>query len=359
MSLLRARQSEEITGPAPVAGETVGCTQQEVAAGRRDCRARIALLSNPNSTQNMARLPEIRDYCASQPDIFHYEVDAAEETAEALRVIARVQPALLVINGGDGTVQAVLTELHNGNAFGETPPPVAVLPSGKTNLIALDLGADGGPIEMLKQLQAILVDGVEKHIVSRELIALSHGDNDNKPVIGMFLGGAGLADIMLYCRHKIYPMGLPNGISHFLTAVAVVAQQLFGLKGKSLPPEPRPMRLDYDGKAPMDGRFAMLMVTTLEKLLLNQDIDGKGRGGLKLVAIEHGRRRVLKALWASVTGALTKKKMDGVHVEETDRVEISGEASEVILDGESFAAREGQSLLLKPANPIRFVKLAA
>ena len=29
----------------------------------------------------------------------------------------------------------------------------------------------------------------------------------------MFLGGAGLADIMLYCRDKIYPLGLPNGLA--------------------------------------------------------------------------------------------------------------------------------------------------
>ena len=33
-------------------------------------------------------------------------------------------------------------------------------------------------------------------------------------MIGMFLGGAGLADTMLYCRDKIYPLGLPNGVAH-------------------------------------------------------------------------------------------------------------------------------------------------
>lgn len=358
MSQLRALQPE--TDANELAGDAVvRCTPEDVKAGRTDCRARIALLSNPNSTQNMARLPLIRDYCATAPDIFHYEVDAAEETGEALRVIARVKPAILVINGGDGTVQAVLTELHNGDAFAGEVPPVAVLPSGKTNLIALDLGAESDPIKMLERLRAILAGGVEPHIVSRELIALSTGDNDNKPVIGMFLGGAGLADIMLYCREKIYPIGLPNSISHVLTAFAVLAQQLFGLKARSLPPEPRQMRLDYAGHAPLDGRFAMLMVTTLEKLLLNQEIGDTRGGGLKLIAVEHGRRRLLKALWASVTGALTRKKLDGVLVEQTDRIEISGEASEVILDGESFRAEEGSSLLLKPANPIRFVRLAA
>ena len=59
---------------------------------------------------------------------------------------------MLVINGGDGTVQAALTELYNGGHFGDSPPPVAVLPSGKTNLIALDLGARGDPIATLERL---------------------------------------------------------------------------------------------------------------------------------------------------------------------------------------------------------------
>ena len=45
----------------------------------------------------------------------------------------------------------------------------------------------------------------------------------------MFLGGAGLADTMLYCRNRIYPLGLPNGLSHVLTAIAVVLRQLFGI----------------------------------------------------------------------------------------------------------------------------------
>ena len=60
-------------------------------------------------------------------------------------MIARVKPKVLVINGGDGTVQSALTELYHGGHFEGTPPPVAVLPNGKTNLIALDLGAEGRP----------------------------------------------------------------------------------------------------------------------------------------------------------------------------------------------------------------------
>ena len=97
-------------------------------------------------------MPRIREFCAEHPDIFHYEVEHAHQIGEAMRTIAQVRPKVLVINGGDGTVQAALTELYNGGHFGAERPPVAVLPSGKTNLIALDLGARGDPIATLERL---------------------------------------------------------------------------------------------------------------------------------------------------------------------------------------------------------------
>ena len=69
-------------------------------------RPRIALLSNPKSTGNLAQLPRIRGFCAEHPDIFHYEVEKASQIGEAMATIARIKPKLLVINGGDGTVQS-------------------------------------------------------------------------------------------------------------------------------------------------------------------------------------------------------------------------------------------------------------
>ena len=59
-----------------------------------------------------------------------------------------------------------------------TPPPVAVLPSGKTNLIALDLGARGDPIEALERLIELARTDLAPHIVARELIALRRGDGE-------------------------------------------------------------------------------------------------------------------------------------------------------------------------------------
>src|SRR3954462_905102 len=227
-------------------------------------RVRIALLSNPRSTGNIAQLPRIREYCADHPDVFHYEVEDASQIGEAMKSIARVRPKVLAINGGDGTVQASLTEIYNGGHFGENPPPVAVLPSGKTNLIALDLGARSDPIETLERLIELARTDLKLHTVDRELIALRHGDGPQRPVIGMFLGGAGLADTMLYCRNKIYPLGLPNGFAHGITAFALLMKLLLGIKASYLPPDPEPLSVSVSDEGNrITGRFSLLAVTTL------------------------------------------------------------------------------------------------
>ena len=321
-------------------------------------RPRIALLSNPKSTGNLAQLPRVRAFCAEHPDIFHYEVERAEQIGDALKTIARVRPKMLVINGGDGTVQAALTELHNGGHFGDQTPPVAVLPSGKTNLIALDLGAQGDPIVALQRLLEIAQADLSTHLVARELIALRCGLGEQRPVIGMFLGGAGLADTMLYCRTKIYPLGLPNGLSHALTAMALLVRLLLRVKTSFLPPDPTPLSVVRKAGR-LQGRFSLLAVTTLHKMLLSGELAGAGRGPLKLLAIEERPFSLLRAFAASLFGKLGRSPLRGVHFEEADEISIESDNSSVILDGETFRAETGRPIVLKPAQPLSFVRLAA
>lgn len=332
----------------------VHCT----TASCRSARPRVALLSNPRSTGNLAQLPRIREYCDDHPDIFHYEVEHVDQVGEAMKSIARIRPKMLVINGGDGTVQAALTEIHNGAHFADSPPPMAVLPSGKTNLIALDLGMRGDPIETIEKLVEIAQGDLDDYLVARELIALRK-DGSERPVIGMFLGGAGLADTMLYCRNKIYPLGLPNAISHALTALAVLAQLVLGMRASFLPPKPAHLEVSTDQTRSMTGRFTLLIVTTLEKLLLSGEVGGEGRGSLKFVAIDERPSSVIRALILGITGGYKGRKMRGIHFEEADEITIEGDRSSVILDGETFSAERGRPIRLRPTEPLSFVKLAA
>ncbi|WP_445784298.1 diacylglycerol/lipid kinase family protein [Sphingorhabdus sp.] len=322
--------------------------------------ALVALLSNPNSTGNRSLLPAVRTYCAKNPDIFHYEVEEMDQIAKALEMIARVKPKVLVINGGDGTVQSALTELYHGGHFEGTPPPVAVLPNGKTNLIALDLGVEGDPLEALAQIMEAAKGDLSEHIIVRELIALSDDSEGARPVLGMFLGGAGLAETILYCRHKIYPLGLPNGLSHFLTAIALIFSTFVGVKASFLPARSKPVSISFIRNGELQGTFAVLIVTTLEKLLLGgQAGNSKQRGLMKFLAVDQAPMAMLKMMAASLRGKLGQTAMTGVHFQQGDVIRIDSEQSSVVLDGEVFEAYLGSPIVLRSTPPVSFLKLAA
>ena len=325
--------------------------------------ASVALLSNPRSTGNRSLLPRVRAFCAEHKDIFHYEVERADQIGQALRTIALVKPKVLVINGGDGTVQAALTEIYHGGHFGDTPPPVAVLPSGKTNLIAHDLGASGDPIEALERVLDLVRTDMVPHIVSRELIALTGGTGagEAREVLGMFLGGAGLADTILYCRHKLYPMGLPNWAAHGLALFLGMVSVLVGRRSNLLPAKWAPITVSVMKRGEMQGRFAFLMVTTLERLLLNGSVTGPGprAGAMQLLVIERNLISILGALFAAVRGKLGLRRLHGVHLERGDEIRIEGHQSNVILDGETFEAGMGRPIVLRPTPPVPFLRLAA
>ncbi len=323
--------------------------------------ASVALLSNPRSSGNQSMLPEVRSFCARHKEIFHYEVEHVDQIGEALKSIARVKPKVLVINGGDGTVQAALTELHHGGHFGASPPPVAVLPNGKTNLIAHDLGADGDPIEALERVLALVDTDMVPHIVSRELIALSGGGGNGRAVLGMFLGGAGLADTILYCRHKIYPLGLPNWLAHGLTFLMGLISVIVGRRSRLLPAKWAPIKLSITRRGEMHGKFAFVMVTTLERLLLNISMagaTGRPAGAMQLMVIERNLVSILGALIAAVRGRLGLHRIRGVHLERGDEIRIEGHRSNVILDGEMFEANDEWPIVLRPTAPVPFLRLA-
>ncbi len=340
----------------------------------------VALLSNPKSTGNRSLLPKIRSYCITNPDVFHYEVDEIGQIGNAIASIAMVKPKLIVVNGGDGTVQAALTEIYAGQYFDGTPPPVAVLPNGKTNLIAIELGAAGDPLKALHRIVTLARGDISPFIVQRELIALSEGDDDlghvelghvdlvgnlihrpnRRPVLGMFLGGAGLADTILYCRTKIYPLGLPNGVSHVIAAIAVLFSMLSGIRTRFLPPEPHPVRVSLVRDGGGVDRFAFLIVTTLEKLLLRgHNARATGQGGLTMLAVERSGGALFKAFWAAMFGQLGQRAVAGVYVAHGDMIRIESDATSVILDGETFRATRNNPIVLRSTRPVPFFKLAA
>lgn len=320
----------------------------------------VALLTNPLSTRNKDLLPRVREFVASRPNIFHVELSDINEIPEALKVIASCRPVVLVINGGDGTVQATLTELYHARPFGDDLPPVAVLPNGKTNLIAADLGAEGDPLKALDRIVEIAGGDVSAHVVKRRLIALSDG-RGNRPVLGMFLGGAGLLSALLFCRNKIYPLGLSNKISHVLAAIATLTGVLIGGRSRLSPVRSEPLKVTVEGVGTYEGRFFVLLVTTLEKLLLGiRPKEAATGGALKLMCLEQNRMSILRTAFSMLL--MRKNEVEetpGLHLDGSSEIRIEGRDPAVLLDGEIYKAAPGRPIVLTQTAPQPFLSLAA
>lgn len=318
---------------------------------------RVAVLSNPLSSGNKSLLPKVEAFCERHPELTHYIGDPRHIDRD-LTEIAATNPHLLVISGGDGTVQAVLTALVD--AFGTNPPPIAILPSGKTNLIAQDLGAGNSPVEALERVLEIVRNDMSRHIVYRNLMSLDDGTSGRRPVLGMFLGGAGLADIILYCRHKIYPMGMSNRLSHAITLVAAIFSVLTGLKSRYMPPQPSLIGVSTP-TTELRGRFQVVLVTTLHSLLGKRPRarpdTPETNGALKLLMVERRPMAIMRAVFGVFSGNIAEQNVRGIHVEAVDEIRIEGNPAQIILDGEAFEATSGRAITLRSALALPFLSI--
>jgi hypothetical protein len=286
--------------------------------------------------------------------VVHFESAAAGDHEAALDRIAASNFRAIAINGGDGTVQAVLTQLFGDDAPARKIPPIAVLPSGRTNLIAKDLGAIGDPIVALEHLIDLAGEGLGGRLVSRQLINLDTGRG--KRTMGMFFAAGALADTLLYCRQKLYPLRMPNWLAHFLTVIAGLISVLTNSTSRLLPPMPQETSVSVAGRR-LRGRFQVLMVSTLHALVLTGRLPLPREGSLGLVAMERRRMTVLRSVVAGFMSRGGLDRIPGLHFEAGDAISFDEQVRDAIMDGESFAAAPGRGIELTAGPSVRFVDL--
>ena len=315
----------------------------------------VAVLSNPGSTRYDEAGEEVRAVVDAFPNTFHFELDGIDSIPQALRMFAQARPAMVVINGGDGTIQATLSSIVNDRPF-DVIPPVAILPGGKTNMIAEDLGVRGRPAKVLARLLSLVASGkLGEHVELRNVIEMDLGDG-HAPRVGMFFGAAGIVRGMLWCRKKIYPLKLPNLMSHAI-AIGALIGSFIGLRRSDSPIRSDPMRINVKGGGIMQGRYSIVVVTTLDKLLLGMRPYGReGNGGLKFSSIGYGPRAMLNALKGLVTGSFGRKTLPGVNTRRSDVIRFESR-DPVTLDGEIFLPVAGHAVELRGEKSLAFVKL--
>jgi len=149
---------------------------------------RVGVLNNLRSGRSSTRVRKALALLATRPEVRHVETQDGSHVPEALARFKREGVGLLVVNGGDGTLQRVLTELLRAPGVAPWLPRIAPIRGGRTNMTASDLGARLNPIRGLTEvLDAARAGLLDLRAVERPVLRVEFGP-DGGVHYGTFCG---------------------------------------------------------------------------------------------------------------------------------------------------------------------------
>jgi hypothetical protein len=316
---------------------------------------RIGVLNNLRSGRGRPRVEQALALLRSHPDVLHAETGSADLVPEALADLEREGVDLLVVNGGDGTLQRVLTELLS-REDGAWLPRVAPIRGGRTNVSAIDLGAHRDPVRGLADLlDAAHRGGLQEREVERAVLRVDLGPDDGVHY-GMFFG-AGLLHRAVQLTPQYFPEGRAQGL---LGAAAVTATLLgrvaLGRVGGVLHADK--MQITVQGEPGPAREYRLVMATTAERLFFGmRPFWGRGPGPVRLTLLAADARHLTRAAPGILRGrpASWVDPTHGYESHNSDRIELRLDCG-VTLDGELFAEQPERTIELRGDRRIRFVR---
>jgi hypothetical protein len=216
----------------------------------------------------------------------------------ALRDFARQEVNLLAVNGGDGTVQAVLTALFHHQPF-ETQPLLAVMQSGTTSMTARDVGFAGSRLRSLKKLFNWAVTGTgNARVIDRPVLQVQAPGHQTR--YGMFFGASAIYQGIQYFHQKLNTKGLRGEVGPGLTILRFLWSAVH--RGSDFIP-PVAVSVAMDDNPPQQFDSLVVLISTLERLFLGlYPYWGSEAGPLHYTAVRVRPRYLLRALPSILRG---------------------------------------------------------
>lgn len=300
---------------------------------------RIGVVRNPKSHGNQVHPPG-----PPPAGVRLVEPFGRDALRAALSDFAREGLDLLVIDGGDGTVRDVISLLPH--TFGEDLPLLAVLPSGKTNVLAIDLGSPKG-----WRLEEAL-DAARKsdpRVKSRPPLRISW--SDGRPCLQGFFFGVGAVVKATDLSQRVHKVGFFHNLAVAVTLITASLGAVFGGARDEWREGVR-AQLALDGEAQPGGERFAVLATALKRLPFGLKPFGAPREGLKVLDVDAPPRKLLKALPLLLSGKAVPA-LEGMGYRRRDPREISlAGGAPFVLDGEVF---EGGELTIGLGPSLRFL----
>jgi hypothetical protein len=302
---------------------------------------RTGVIRNPQSHANRRE----GEVTAPRADVLFAQPERRGDVAAEVMRLAEAGCELIVIDGGDGTVREVLSALPA--AFGDTPPLLSVISSGKTNILAFDLGVRGS-----WTLDAVLTAArqTDARVRLRSPLEVCRDDGSGPPLRGFVFGAAGLVRATslasgLHRAHVFHNASVALTLAGAVGQLATSGDDDAWRRGEHL-------SLSVDGDPARSGPRLVTMATTLQRLPFGMRPFGPARHGLKILDVDAPPRYLGRALptllWGRGEGWLAK---NGYRRSDARELRLNLEGP-VVLDGEVYP---GGKLTVTEGPRLRFL----
>lgn len=318
---------------------------------------RIGVLNNLRASHSDTKVSRMLSFLRAHPHIVHVETDNGDQVPDALAHLRRQEIEMIAVNGGDGTLQRVLTELL-GNPLYQPLPLVAPLRGGRTNMSALDIGSHHNPVVALSSLLEAAQNGaMTQRLVERPVLRIDLG-SDNAVQYGMFFG-VGVIHRTIELKHRILPKKHFQGLlgSAAFTG-ALVTRAGCGYLNGVLTPDKAEVWLDDQQEE--RGEFVLAMATTLTRLFLGmRPFWGQETAPIRFTAIAADAPRSLwgaiKILCGSPPVTVGQQKGKGYTSRNVHRLSCRLGCG-VVIDGELFPPQPERLVRIEADHRLRFVR---
>ena len=312
----------------------------------------IALLSNPNSGRNR-QLHKISELAHADTHIIHFKASTTEQFTQFVEQLKLNPVDIVVINAGDGTIQALLTLM-----FAHLPemPLLAILKGGTTNMTSGDVGIKEHCVAGLKKI--IQWGGTPlrtTNTVTRPVLKIDW-DAPESPVCGMFFGTGAIIEGQDYFHSQISKKGLRDSIGPALSALRL----LFAINKKEQALfSPVSMQLsgwDMDhsnelAQQPViesSGKHLVTFASGLEHLFLGiHPFWGTNQGAWYFTAVRHQQQgysllRLFSLFWGKPHKNMTPEQ--GFISAKLNRLELRFNG-DFTVDGERYSTNSNNQLI--------------
>ena len=245
----------------------------------------------------------------------------------------------VIIEGGDGTVQGVISAFLNQAEAFNTFPAFSIVPGGMTNQVAKNIGLKAKTASAVKS--ALVTDLNPFKIPLLNII-----DSDGPSYSGFVFSTGVIPQITRYTKSQLHRKGIGGSF-------AVFGGILKGIRGDdSSLMQITPVDIDGVHSGPHLGTI----VTTLPSLIMRLDpFWGAGDAPLRLTWVDETYRRLGRNIFGLWAGSKSKdRSSDGLHSRRMESISYSY-SGDIVLDGEFLSIPSGK-FTIRPTRLVTFLK---